>query len=794
MNSKNQNHIVIVEAYEGFIEYLTDELEERKSLQGLGLPVDEIADRLNCRITILGWDQWYRYEQKETWVPSPATRPVSPPDFSCQTAVFKSTKVKRVSISPRDPDYCLPFDEKGLSPRSYGLINDSGLLFFVSYCLNKELQIFYNKDPFQAIILPMWGGLGYVSQMARATRSDNFVDVPFAVVVTDTSANRQMINQEGVWTRHAIVRRQMEDISLALADLVLVFGQRGNKIADAGRLPEAPPPVYTPRFVDSLLLDKIANESVRLTDVQKPLEFFLYEPQQAASGALSALDAVSLLTNKGVRLNRPMVSAGPPMTFAPMKPRTFEDYWSSRGAIREIVRERQWEWRREYPTLDRVFPVRLYPSFFDHLPNIWAELARGSFVLLSPAAAEGLAPGEILPQEVLIQGDPVPEKVADCVEKIAEKGIEKLDQIRRELCMRIVAAHRGEGRRRLIEETTEALEMLLQFPPEPQDLSRVALMFSDRRIPLRILAQKDIPPPLPEPRPGAKKGSLSVVVTCYEMGSMIREAVESVWASERQPDEVLLIDDGSHGEETIAKIRELEKDASERGLPFKVIRQRNQGLSSARNTGLKAADGEFISFLDGDDMIEPQFYRIALKILEKYPRLGGVAAWASIFGADIADGFWNAPQPEFPFLFLECSIIVPCLTRTELLRNLGGYDIRQRYNYEDWELGIRMLVSGWPIVTVPMHLLKYRVRRDSLYRSMTYVQNQVMRELLLNTHRETVSKFAVEIAMQLENQWMKFVHPDLTPNSSVQSDNNIFSFRRMLFQIIRKLFTRLSNG
>ena len=189
-------------------------------------------------------------------------------------------------------------------------------------------------------------------------------------------------------------------------------------------------------------------------------------------------------------------------------------------------------------------------------------------------------------------------------------------------------------------------------------------------------------------------------------------------------------------------------------------------------------------------MIEPQFYRIALEILERYPRLGGVAAWASLFGADITDGFWNAPQPEFPFLFIENSIIVPCLTRTELLRDLGGYDIRQRYNYEDWELGIRMLVSGWPIVTVPMHLLKYRVRTNSLYRSMTYVQNQVMRELLLNTHRETVSKFSVEIAMQLENQWMKSIHPDLTPPISIQGNNNTVSFCRRLSQKVRRLLTR----
>jgi len=173
MNNKDQNHIVIVEAYEGFIEYLSDEPGERKSLQGLGLPVEEIAERLDCRITILCWDQWYRFEQKETWVPVPATRPVLQPDFGNQSIVFKSARVRRIPIPTRDPDYWLPFDEKGLSPRSYGLINDSGLLFFASYCLNKEFQALYYKDPFHAVVFPMWGGIGYVSQMARATQTSN---------------------------------------------------------------------------------------------------------------------------------------------------------------------------------------------------------------------------------------------------------------------------------------------------------------------------------------------------------------------------------------------------------------------------------------------------------------------------------------------------------------------------------------------------------------------------------------------------------------------------------------------
>jgi hypothetical protein len=84
----------------------------------------------------------------------------------------------------------------------------------------------YREDPFQAVILPMWGGVGYALQMARATQALHVVDVPCAVVVTDLSANRQIANQEGMWIGHAVIRRQMEDISLALADLVLVFGPR----------------------------------------------------------------------------------------------------------------------------------------------------------------------------------------------------------------------------------------------------------------------------------------------------------------------------------------------------------------------------------------------------------------------------------------------------------------------------------------------------------------------------------------------------------------------------------------
>lgn len=762
MKGDARNHIVVVEPYTGLLEFQSDDPDEIQHAIGLGLPLDELACALNCRVTILCWDQWFRYETNNLWAQSAETMPISQPSYMDCSETLISSRVKRVPIPARDPEYGRPLAEKGLSPRSHGLINDSGFSFFASYCLSKELQLFFDCDPFQALIMSMWGGLGYVSQMARAAGATNCIDVPFAIVVTDISANRQIANQEGFWTRRAMLKRQMEDVSLALADQVLVFGARGNRIAMDGRLPESVAPVTVPRSVEPALLDKIANASERPV-IHSSIGFFMYEPQEAASGVLSALDAVALLTQESWKLPRPVLSAGPSMTFGPMKPRSFEDYWTSRGFVRELVHEHQWEWRRHYPDFGSMFPVRLYPSFFDHLPTVWTELARGSLVILSAAAAEGLAPGKNLPEEVLIEGDPLPPNVAACLKRIAESDVRTLDHIRRSLCRLVVEAHRGEGRYRLLEGAVTALDRLLHSSPERQDLSRVALMFLDRRLPLRSLAQQDNAPSVAVPRVNGQDQTLSVVVTCYEMGPLIKEAVRSVWASERRPDEVLLVDDGSHTDATLASIQELEQQAMQTGLPLTVIRQRNRGLATARNAGLEAAGGEFISFLDGDDIIDPAFYRLALQLIEKYPRLGGVAAWAHIFGADVPDGFWSAPQAELPFLFTENCLIVPLLTGRNFLLEIGGYDVRHRYNYEDWELGIRILVSGRPIVTIPMHLLRYRVRRDSLYRSMTDVQNQVMRELLFMTHQDTVSKFAMEIAVQLEHRWKRLASVDSRP-------------------------------
>lgn len=740
-----RRHLVVVDAYQGLLETITDEPAKRAASVGLGLPLADLAEALDCRITLLDWQDWLAYEQRPDSFPQrmpfPTTRPLTAPGPAERRGAWPGVTIE--SVPALDPVRERPFEE-GLSPRAYGLLANSDPLFLASYALGKQLEAIHRDDPIAAVILPMWGGCGYVPQLSRATGVD-LAGVRFAVVVTDSSARRQAANGEGLWTRPAITRRQMEDLSLALADLVICYGPRGEAIARDGR--SGGTVVTAPRRLDEALLDDIAR-AAETADASAPLRFFMYEPQQPASGTLVALDAVNALRHRGVRFEAPFVCGGPNMRFAPLKPRNFRAYWSSRGWVRELVEGGWWAWRGDPRPPGDCRAVRLYPSLFDHLPEIWSELAAGGFVVLSPAAAEGLAPGQTLPDEVLLLAEPTAELIAGHLGRLRSLGPDRLDAARRRLCNAVLAAHRGPERQRLFDDMVGAVANLFAGRLAAPSLSSAARLLLDRRRP----AVEQAPPV------GGDMGgphSLTVAVICYEMGDLVTETIHSVWRSHMLPDELILVDDGSHGAATLAAIDALEAEAQARRLPLRVLRQSNRGLAAARNAALAIASGTHISFIDGDDLIEPEFYGLALDVHRKNPGLGGVAAWAITFGDGVADGFWNAPQPELPLLLVENVVFVPCMMPTGLLRDLGGYDTGQRYNYEDWELGIRLLAAGWPIVTIPRYLQKYRIRQDSLYRTMSDVQNQVMRELLLGRHRETVARFAPEVAMQIEHQLLK---------------------------------------
>jgi glycosyltransferase involved in cell wall biosynthesis len=92
---------------------------------------------------------------------------------------------------------------------------------------------------------------------------------------------------------------------------------------------------------------------------------------------------------------------------------------------------------------------------------------------------------------------------------------------------------------------------------------------------------------------------VSIIIPAYNAERWIRETIESALAQTWQPKEVLVVDDGSTD-------RTLEAANAYLDRGVRVISQRNQGAAAARNTGLRAALGSYVQFLDADDLLHPR--------------------------------------------------------------------------------------------------------------------------------------------------------------------------------------------
>src|SRR5437660_1302309 len=93
-------------------------------------------------------------------------------------------------------------------------------------------------------------------------------------------------------------------------------------------------------------------------------------------------------------------------------------------------------------------------------------------------------------------------------------------------------------------------------------------------------------------------GQFSIIITSHNQANFIRDAVESALAQLHGPNEVIVVDDASNdGSQAILE---------EYGERVRLVRlQKNVGAGSARNAGIAAANGEFLVFLDGDDVLLP---------------------------------------------------------------------------------------------------------------------------------------------------------------------------------------------
>ncbi|WP_396278394.1 CDP-glycerol glycerophosphotransferase family protein [Glutamicibacter creatinolyticus] len=107
-------------------------------------------------------------------------------------------------------------------------------------------------------------------------------------------------------------------------------------------------------------------------------------------------------------------------------------------------------------------------------------------------------------------------------------------------------------------------------------------------------------------------GVVSVIVPCYNVAPYLEKCLRSILDQDYPFIEVVVVDDGSPDNSY-----EIARAVAREDRRVKIVRQENQGLGGARNTGVKAAKGRFITFVDADDTISPSSYLRMAKTLDR---------------------------------------------------------------------------------------------------------------------------------------------------------------------------------
>ncbi len=205
---------------------------------------------------------------------------------------------------------------------------------------------------------------------------------------------------------------------------------------------------------------------------------------------------------------------------------------------------------------------------------------------------------------------------------------------------------------------------------------------------------------------------VSAVVTAYNGGPFIRDAIESILAQTRPVDEVVVIDDGST-DDTAAIV---ERYA---GKGVRLVRQENRGLPEARNRGIQETTGELIAFLDCDDMWLPEKTELQMRYLADHPQIGLATGLTSWWEPQTGRrGFWKPNLPGSSGTRRQLVVhnavgnASAVMVRRCVLEDVGLFDPNQIWA-EDWEMW-RRVAERWNVGSVDRPVIIYRSTSNSL--------------------------------------------------------------------------------
>ena len=239
---------------------------------------------------------------------------------------------------------------------------------------------------------------------------------------------------------------------------------------------------------------------------------------------------------------------------------------------------------------------------------------------------------------------------------------------------------------------------------------------------------------------------VSVIIPYYNQGVFLQDALNSLRTQTYQNIEIIIINDGSDDEESVRIFNSLNSSDSSCVL----ISQLNTGPSVARNNAVKLAKGEYLLFLDADDIIHKDAIALCCTSMEKDDAIGVVYGNYRLFGEKNEIRY----QRYFDITkMLRANEIALCsMVRKRVFLDAGGFDAYlSKKGIEDWDFWLTLYEKQWKFCYLDKIMFDVRVHSDSRTFSVANKQIDESVDYVYKKHAVLLSKVFLDLYHENKN-------------------------------------------
>lgn len=196
---------------------------------------------------------------------------------------------------------------------------------------------------------------------------------------------------------------------------------------------------------------------------------------------------------------------------------------------------------------------------------------------------------------------------------------------------------------------------------------------------------------------------VSIIMPAFKQAEFIEDSIESVKGQTYKNWELIIVDDGSPD-----NVMEIAEKYVKQDTRIKFYHTENQGVSGARNFGIKKSSGEFLIPLDADDKIHKDYIKTCVDRFLKFPETTLVYSKWKMFGHQ--NHHSNLKYKDYKSLLVQNSIFNGAMFRRSDFEQTDGYDENMKQALEDWEFLIRLLKSESVVYQIPKTYFFYRIK------------------------------------------------------------------------------------